>query len=312
MNLLRYGNLCIRILSSQLCLVGLCLLFSGQLAAQQGSDIWLGKLNVSNKQPITDLVRITNTSRYTNQPYFFDNESLYYTQMEGEGDAAQIDVFLFNLSFGTSNNITQSTTSEYSPTPIPEKLAMSVIRVNDLGKQELWELNLQGNAKTHLLPHIEPVGYQVWTSPNTLLLFVLGEPHTLQAVVINEPEAAALTLDENIGASLFQYKKSPWFMYSQVSEEGHWLKSYHVGTKAMRQVAQLPDKVQYFAISPSGFVFASDGESVYRRQIIVESDKLQPHEKWEKVMISQKACVKGVSRIAVSPDESMIALVCAR
>lgn len=279
--------------------------------AQQGSDIYLAKLTLGANAPITDLVQVTNTDTYTNQPYFFNNNQLFYTQMEGEGEQAQTDIFLFDLNLGTQANLTQSSTSEYSATPVPNKAAMSVIRVNAQGKQELWEYSLQGNALSHLVPKVEPVGYQVWLDAQQLLLFVLGEPHTLQ-LLENNPEAEGEIIDRNIGASLFRYRKSPWYLYSQTSEEGHWLKSYNSANSNVRPVLRMPDNVQYYASSPSGYIFASNGETLFQRQVIIDDKKLQPEGKWIEIKLDNTVCMKGVSRMAISPDESMIALVCDR
>jgi len=301
--------------SNKLVLSALLAFASLTLQAQEGSDIWLGQLDVNDKRPIRTLVQITDTERYSNQPYFFNN-MLYFTQMEAEN--AQTDIYSFDLNTGEQKNLTQSLSSEYSPTPIPSQEAMSVIRVNAGGKQELWSLDMQGNATKNLVPAVEPVGYHVWLDETKLLLFVLGEPNTLQLAYASHSESEAdatpdaKLIDENIGASLYQYKHSDWLLYSQTSEEGHWIKGYNKQTHAIRQIAKLPDETQYFTISPSGFAFTSDGKAVYYRQIIENENKLSPFGKWQSIDIDEPACAKGVSRIAIAPDESMIALVCNR
>lgn len=285
------------------------LLFSNTyLHAQEGSNIWLGQLSLHHKNVIRNLVQVTHTQSYSNQPYFFNNTDLYYTQMED--DNAQTDIFLFDLSAGVHKNLTQSLSSEYSPTPIPGQQAMSVIRVNAAGKQELWSLNLQGKPTQHLAATVEPVGYHVWLNEHDALLFVLGEPHTLQRIHTTEKDAVSKVLDDNIGASFSPYKHSDWYLYSRKTEDGHWLKAYNKQSQTMRRVAKLPNNTEYFAMSGSGYAFTSDGKKVYVRQIINEDNKLSPFEKWKPLDIKESACASGVSRIAISPDETMIALVC--
>lgn len=321
----------------------LCLLIGlGTVAkAQEGSDIWIGKLDIDKKQPIRDLIRVTDTDGYTNQPYFFNNTQLYYTQMHSEEDKLQTDIHVFDLALGQDLNLSQSAESEYSPTPIPGRQAMSVIRVNLAGKQELWELNLQGKAIRHLVPHVEPVGYQVWLSNDSLLLFVLGEPHTLQKVIVAEQTGEpvvenaiekadkANVIDSYIGASLYRYMQGPWYLYSknytaipseQVSkdpvlsqiEQGNWLYAYNAETGKVRRVVELPENSEYFALTPSGYVITSDGAQILTQAIINDEDKLKPFDKWRTIKISESQCGSGVSRMAVSGDGSMIALVCPR
>lgn len=294
--------------------------------APSGSDIWLARLNVNAAEPISDLVAISNNKLYTNQPYFFDNTRLYYTQMvvqevakdDSEQNVQQTDVILFDIALGKTKNLTQSLSAEYSPTPIPNKQGMSVIRVNEEGKQELWALDAQGKQVSHLAPEIEPVGYQVWLNNTELLLFVLGavdasgeaEPHQLQRVHANTNGELSI-IDQGIGASLYRFKQTQWFLYSKdMGEEGNWLYAYHATTRKKLRIATLPQGSEYFAITPSGIVFTSDGKQLWRRQLVDLKTKLAPQQEWDSIKIKEKNCQKGVSRIGISPDESMIALVC--
>lgn len=300
------------------------LLVSNVLAqTPTGSNIWLARLNVNTAQPISDLVAITNNKLYTNQPYFFDNSRLFYTQMVEQEETEQSDIMLFDIALGKIKNLTQSASSEYSPTPLVNKPGMSVIRVNELGKQELWELNPQGKPILHLAPHIEPVGYQVWLSGTELLLFVLGAvdesgelaPHQLQRVSTAEISAGSEfevnIIDKGIGASLYRYKKTDWFLYSKdMEDEGNWLFAYQAKTGKTLRIATLPQGSNYFAISPSGIVFTSDGKQLWQRQIIDKTTKLSPQQEWNSIKIEENHCQSGISRIAISPDESMIAMVC--
>jgi hypothetical protein len=283
-----------------------------QVNAQQNSDIWVGKLNLWEKDPISELVQITDTDSYTNQPYFFDNSHLFYTQaMNVEGSDSQIDVWVFDFKLGMGKNITQSSSSEYSPTPLPYGAGMSVIRVNAEGKQELWEIDPQGKAIKNIVPEVEPVGYQVWIDNKELLLFVLGEPHTLQRVDSAKANAVAHIVDSNIGASLFQFEKTDWFLYTNKTD-GNYLNAYNIESKKVIQVASMPKNSEYFSVSPIGHVITSDGTTLWQRKFMLKGEKIKAMDKWVPIKVSQIECEKGVSRTAISPDTSMIALVCPR
>jgi hypothetical protein len=283
-----------------------------QISAQQNSDIWVGKLNLWEKDPISELVQITDTDSYTNQPYFFDNSHLFYTQaMNVEAGESQIDVWVFDFKLGTGKNVTQSTFSEYSPTPLPYDAGMSVIRVNEEGKQELWEIDPQGKAIKNIVPEVEPVGYQVWMNNKELLLFVLGEPHTLQRVDSAKANAVPQIVDSNIGASLFQFEKTDWFLYTNKTD-GNYLNAYNIKSKKVIQVASMPKNSEYFSVSPIGHVITSDGNTLWQRKFMLKGEKIKAMDKWLPIKMSQGECEKGVSRTAVSPDTSMIALVCPR
>jgi hypothetical protein len=280
--------------------------------AQEGSDIWLGEFNLNNNPAITNLVRISNNPAYTNQPYFFDSNHVYFTQAISANDATQMDIFVHRIRENQSENLSDSSESEYSATPLPYANGMSVIRVDDSGKQYLWELSSEGEPVRHLVPAIEPVGYQVWLNNKELLLFVLGEPHTLQRVDISQGDAPGKVLDDNIGASLYRFERSDWFLYTRTDKEQTMLKAYNSKLDKSVEVMPLPQGSQYFSVNPTGHVITSDGQQLQTRQVIAKGSKLTPKDGWEILNIEGPACSSGISRTALSPLGDKIALVCPR
>lgn len=302
-----------KVLASYAICTALSLIAPLQASAQEDSDIWVGKLNLWEKHPITELVQLTDTNQYSNQPYFFDNARLFFTQaVEAEGSATQTDSWLFDFQSGKAKNITQSASSEYSPTPLPNKSGMSVIRVNDAGKQELWHVDLLGNAVQHLAPMLEPVGYQVWLNNTEQLLFILGEPNTLQRVDSFDPDAQGAIIDTDVGASLFRFEKTDWYLYTRKDGEDNFLHAYNKSTNKTVQIVKMPKNSEFFSVSTMGNVITSDGESLWRKKLIVKGSKLRSLDGWQPMTVKQSQCAKGITRTAISPDTTMIALVCPR
>ena len=291
-------------------MIGLCMSFN--VSAQQGSDIYLGDLLLDKEPRVSNLEAITDNPSYTNQPYFFNFSRLYYTQeiKDEKAQSTQMDIFYYDVSSKNAQNITESNESEYSPTPTPDGKGISVIRVNAEGKQELWQLNFSGEPLQHYVPAIEPVGYQVWLNKKELLLFVLGEPHTLQKVSIDKPDAKGIIIDDNIGASLFQVEGSDWFLYSRSAEQAQ-LKAYHRKTGETRVLTALPEGSQYFSVSAGGDIITSDGKALYQANIQQSLDgDLSKEVLWSKLTVEHEKCSSDVSRTAISPDGKKIALVC--
>ena len=291
-------------------LTGLCLISTAN--AQQGSDIYLGQLRIGEAPKVSDLQAVTNNPAYTNQPYFFNASSLYFTQeLKGEeAQNGQMDTFVYDLPSKSVRNVSQSSESEYSPTPTPDGNGLSVIRVNAEGKQELWQLGFSGEPLQHYVPAVEPVGYQVWMNEKELLLFVLGEPHTLQKVSIDKPNNKGAVVDDNIGASLYRVNNSDWFLYSRAAEKSE-LKAYHQKTGVKKVLAELPKGSQYFSVSANGNVVTSDGNSLYYTEVTLANDgDLSSEGEWSKITVEHAKCRSGVSRTAISPDGQTLALVC--
>lgn len=295
----------------------LLLIQTSYSSAQEASNIWIGRFNDAAKHPISELFQLTDTDTYTNQPYFFDNRYLFFSQMEGDGDLAQTDVFSFDLNTGESKNMTKSSHSEYSPTPLPGlEQGFSVVRVDEQDRQTVYKFDMQGAEIGQLAVNYEPVGYHLWVDADLALLFVLGEPNFL--VLANTDSGRdedSVFVDDNIGASLYRYLETPIYLYSKTSEEdGHWLYSFNSDSKKSRQLVKMPDEVEYFTVSPKGYVLTSDGKNIFMQylaydnqsQSIVKRQGMQ----WRVVTPSSSSCKKGVSRMQISPDNSMIALVC--
>lgn len=288
--------------------VAVSLLVSVQSFAQQTSNIFIGKLNIEAKNPVTELVQLTNTPTYTNQPMFFENNYLFYTQAPSK-ESEQTDIFMFDFATSEHKNLTMSDSSEYSPTPLPYGPGFSVVNVNAENKQELWELDPQGNHKTHLAPNIEPVGYHLWINNNELLLFVLGEPHTLVRVHKAMPESDAVLIDSNIGASIIRFLDSDWVLYTS-SNEGNFLNAYNIKTNEVDQLFLMPEGAEYFSLTPNGVLLTSDNKTLWQKPLKLKNNRVTWLVDFEPILIEEPSCASGISRTHTSPDMSMIALVC--
>ena len=275
-----------------------------------GSNIWVGQLGKEEQSlVIKGLKKMTDSDDYTNQPYFLNEETLLYTQAVNDKNISeneQTDVFKLNLVTGEQTNLTKSSASEYSPTPMPKQAGLSVIRVNKAGKQELWQLDFNGKPISNLLPAIEPVGYHVWLNEHELMLFVLGEPHKLVKADIRNPNSEGEVLDINPGPSLFNIPNTELFSYTkQATTESNeaWqlkIQSFVNSSAIALDSVLLPDTAYYFAWSHEGDLLTSDNGAL----VVMDLSKKQ------RLFIKVKgACKTTVSRIAVSVS-GKIALVC--
>ena len=289
-------------------------------SAQSESDIMIASVSyedsLSDKiagKPAPKIIKLSNFQKitdslsYTNQPYFINGDTaLAYTQMITSENTSQTDIFVYDFTTQSSTNLSNSLTSEYSPTPTPDGKGLSVIRVNSEGKQELWYLQLDnGEAKKNLLPAVEPVGYHVWGGATKVLLFVLGKPQTLRLASINKPTDQGRVLDTNIGPSLWSIPESSLFSYSKQIDEATWqLRSVDTKKKTTAKLVDMPVGSYYYAWSPEGYAVTA-----------VESKLYQWHhtsaaKKWTPLDGLSTQCPAGISRLRFSEKGDKIALVC--
>ncbi|MGQ8364073.1 TolB family protein [Glaciecola sp. 1036] len=281
----------------------------GQAQTPPGSDIYIGAIERGeNGLTINGLTKVTDNPEYSNQPYFFSEKTLYFTQ-EIDG---QMDTMRYSIQDKSVKNITQSSESEYSPTPTPDGEGFSVIKVNAEGKQELWQIGFNGLPMKHLSPAIEPVGYHVWTMQDKVLLFVLGEPHKLKLADPFIETDEGVSIASSIGASLFAMPNTFGYTYSVHEEDkAPELWWYSPSTQTQKRIGQLPKGANYYAWGPTSELFTTDNGQLVSMPFIVDREEIV-FTAFKPVVIKSEYCQSGVSRIAISPYEEQIALVCNR
>ncbi len=275
------------------------------------SNIYVGQLERHERGvKIKNLTEVTNGDVYANQPYFFDENTLYFTQEVKKGDSSQTDIFRFSIAQNMAVNITRSEQSEYSPTPTMDGTGFTVIRVNSDNLQHLWKFGFDGKPISHLVPEIEPIGYHAWTRDDRLLLFVLGEPQKLLFADPAQPDDEGLEIAASIGASIYEMPLTLGHTYTIENDQGK-VKLFWFDANSMTNtsIGYLPDNAEYYAWSSSAELFTTDnGVLVTMPFIISGQDFIYTH--YTSVEIDSEFCQGNVSRIALSPYNDNIALVC--
>jgi hypothetical protein len=269
-----------------------------QPAAPPGTDIFL--FSLKNDKVISAKMRnITQRKGYDNQPYFLpDSKQLYYTSI---GDDGQADIFVYDIENSKPKKITTTTESEFSPTLTPDGNFFSTIRVEKDGTQRLWKFPANGGEPVLILEDIKPVGYHAWIDSNSVALFILGEPPTLQIADIST--GTSVVVASNVGRSLHKIpgKRSISFV-QKLTETTGTIEEYDPITKQTRVLIKLFPETEDYAWSPSGTLWTSKGSTLYSFRPAKDKD-------WTEEADLSTAGIKQITRIAISPDEKWIALV---
>ena len=281
-------------------------------AKMPGFDIYIGDLLLQdNRLEVSHLKALTSRAEYDNQPLFLpDGNSLLYTSALTKNNIEQTDSMFVSLKSGQVSNLTFSNESEYSPTLMPSGDSFSVIRAAD-DKQKLWRYPLNPEQQSiepasELLTNINPVGYHAWVDNSRVMLFVLGDPHTLQLADIHKQTSQVI--DENIGPSLFAIPDSSLMSYTASIGEGEdtqWqLKSYHPETGQIELLTTLPKGAYYYAWAGNGYAIAAVNS------ILMQWDEANIDKGWRPFADVSDMCPKGVTRLTTNSQSSKIALVC--
>lgn len=263
------------------------------------TDIWLVPVDLEASPPTLGAPRnLTDRDGYDNQPFFEpEGNSLLFTSQRDE----QMDIYKARLTVAPIAQLTDTPESEYSATVMPGGHEFSVIRVESDGTQRLWAFRRDGSAPRLLLESVVPVGYQAWTPDNALALFILGEPATLQLADLAGDSAAVMA--EDIGRSLHALPDGSGFSFLH-RVEGAWrIRALDLTSGNLSELGLPFEDSQDMAWTPDGRIIMASGSRVAIRAI--EGD-------WQVIGDLADAGITQLTRVAVHPDGSFLAIVAAR
>ncbi len=275
--------------------------------APPATDVYLAQILPGPEGPTLGPPKnLTDRAGYDNQPHFSaGGEQLLYTSIDATGQA---DIYLYDLASGKRRQITATPESEYSPTPTPGTAgAISVVRVEADGKQRLWRFPVAGKpadagAAELILADVEPVGYHAWGSAEELVLFVLGEPATLQRVRLG---GKAEVVARDIGRALHPIpgRRAVSFVHKE-GGEGWWIKSLDLGSGKIERLARAFPQREDLTWSPAGELWMADGSVVHRW--------CESCGGWRVVGDLGKHGLGEITRLAIDPGGERLALVAGR
>lgn len=293
--------------------------------APPDTEIYLAPMTISNGAiGIGAAVDITNNPGYDNQPFFTpDGKGVLFTSMRGGpstalgAGATQTDIYRYDIAANPSTGlragqIVQVTTtpeSEYSPTITPAG-NLSVIRVElDPDKtQRLWQFTADGRDPRLVLENIKPVGYHAWADNQTLALFVLGQPPTLQ--LADTRAGTALVLASDIGRSIQRIPGTD--LVSAIS----FVQRERSGDAVNLVIKELNPSTRQIAVLTPAVAGSTEADCAWTPDgtlLMVNNATLYSWRRgqsgWKEVIALERLSLAGVTRLAVSPKGDYLALV---
>ena len=268
--------------------------------AQGGTDIFVAALSdFGTSVRVGTPKNITRRPGYDNQPAFTANSRsvLYTSQREG-----QTDIYRYDTGADSSLQVTRTLESEYSATLLPDGSGFSVIQVERDSTQRLWSFSFKGSNPQLVLTSVKPVGYHAWANSREVVMFILGQPPTLQRASVTSGKAD--TVVTNPGRSIHRIPgtNAVSFVHKK-SEKEWWIRRLDMlSGKVTDLVRTLPGSEDY-AWTPKGIILMAKDETLYSWNPAV------PDKDWQKVTTFAKSEMPGIKRLAVSPDGRWLAMV---
>ncbi len=268
-------------------------------AAPPSTDIFLVPISGTGSALKAGVpANLTRREGYDNQAVFAESSrEMFYTSNRGDG---QTDIYRYDFSTGLSTPARRTAPeSEYSAFPIDGGKALAVIRVEADSTQRLWRLPLDTSAPTVLFPDLKPVGYFAQADDSTWAMFVLGSPSTLHVATIGRPGSTIIA--RNIGRSLHRIPGTKRISFVQKGASDWYVMELDPATRRVDTLVKTLPRAEDVAWVDSTTLLMGQGTTL---QAWTRGTR-----EWTKVADFAFAHLRGITRLAVSPNRQWLAMV---
>lgn len=266
--------------------------------SQPDTEVFLFDLKKKGEQiSISNYVNASSNEGYDNQPSFLDNNTLLYASTR----KGQTDIARYSLNYSSKVWLNYSEGSEYSPLKIPGKRKISAIRLDKDGTQALYAYNLS-NGEAELLIDEPVIGYHVWYTEDILVSAILDE-EALSLVTHYLKEDKYYKLQKKIGRSLHKIPGTDLISYISKEDENTW------EIKSMDPISGATKGIMVTLPGSEDMCWLEDGTILMGHESSLYAFNREKDVDWREVADLTNFGIKNITRLAVRPDGTKLALV---
>jgi hypothetical protein len=257
---------------------------------------------------------ISKPKGYNNQPYFTpDDEFLYFVSSM---DTSNVEIMRVNLLKKRLKvqRVTKSKEPEYSPKLTPDPDFISCVRVEkDDSTQHLAIYSKKGKATSIVLPELKKVGYYEWVNQNEFISFELPEPFYLVKHTISTNKVD--TLAQQIGRTFYYQSSKSRLLFVDKSDSAKWLirsfdnEQMRKRRKGIKEestiISETLSKEEDYCVMMDGSILMGQNGILYIKKNPFKNLKAS----WQKVADLKSLGIKKFTRIAISADNTRLAIV---
>ncbi|MEZ4857953.1 MAG: hypothetical protein R2781_04010 [Flavobacteriaceae bacterium] len=241
--------------------------------------------------------KISTDKGYNNQPYFKDNTTLLYAKNK-EG---QTDIGCYNLIENSEifwNSKTEG--GEYSPQPIPNRDDIAAVRLDPDGLQRLYRYPKNGVGK-ELIPNAVVVYYCFYDENTVVSSVIITEE--LHLIVYDLKGEQSYKLLKGSGRSIHKIPLKEAVSYSAENEELNF-DIYQLDMDGLESyfICQLPIGVQDYVWWDDARIIIGSGAQLFMYDLFSTDE-------WKKIADFSEHNITNITRLAISPDGTQLALV---
>jgi len=242
---------------------------------------------------------ISNDDGYDSQPSFPNNNQVLFAG----NNNAQTDIAMYNISEKTKKwyNLTTEG-SEYSPQLIPNDNGnVSAVRLDPDGLQRLYSYEIGSSNSKVLIDELQ-IAYYAFKNETTIIASVLSGDK-LDLVISDLLTKKTDTILINSGRAIKNIPNSKSISYTILNEEKNQ-DLYLMEDESLESffVCQLPIGIQDYIWLSSSQILIGSGNKLYVYDTFLNSE-------WKQMADLSEFNINEITRLAVSPDGTKLALV---
>ncbi len=258
---------------------------------QSNTEVFLFDLEVTdNKIEVDNGKNISNNEGYDNQPAFLnDDKILFASTRNGQTDIAQ-----YNVNYKSKIFINSTEGGEYTPLKIPNKNAVSAVRLDKDGKQRLYAYNLSNGESTELINDLV-VAYYTWYDENTTVSAVI-EDEQLNLFVTNISENKSRKYATNVGRSFHKIPNSKLVSFIYKESDKQWqIRSLDPLTGKNKLIANSMEGVEDICWINGRTLLSGKNGTLYKLTLKRDNN-------WKKVADLSSYGIANITRLSTNPQ----------
>lgn len=249
---------------------------------------------------------------YNNQPYFTPDGR--YMLFSSSRDSTNTEIMRADMN-GKKwklKRLTRSKEPEYSPRITPNENTISCVSVEkDKVTQHFYLYNLKGRKPRVLKPELKTIGYYEWLSPHEFVSFELPEPFYFVKHNLNNNSCD--TLSTGIGRTFYYWRSKSRMIYVDKTDSNHYMmkamnpspRGRDKNNLSVTFLGETLPKEEDFCVCLDGTILMGHDGILYMKKNPL---KFQDEE-WQIVADLKSYGLKEFKRMAISPDNTKLAIV---
>ncbi|WP_299123797.1 nuclear transport factor 2 family protein [uncultured Winogradskyella sp.] len=270
-------------------------LYSSFILSQSNTEVFLFDLETNNsKIEVKNGKNISNNEGYDNQPSFLDDRYVVFASTRN----GQTDIAKYDKRYNGKIWVNFTDGGEYTPLKIPNKNAVSAVRLDKDGKQRLYSYNLSNGESTELINDLV-VAYYTWYDEHILVSAVI-EDQDLNLFTTNLQEGTNRKYATKVGRSFHKIPNSNLVSYISKENESQWqIKSLNPLTGETNVIANTMQEVEDICWLDGKTILSGKDNILYKLRLQRDND-------WKQVADLSTNGITKITRLAVNTSATKL------